>query len=89
MPSSNNSYTPRCPKKSINQAHLEKDTYDQTVTHRVKQLELNELEAPDELQINTSSHKTANTNYDRAKPMCHHCKKPGHYRNQGQLLKHQ
>ena len=27
------------------------------------------------------------TNTDRPKPKCHHCKKPGHYRNQCRLLK--
>ena len=35
------------------------------------------------------SHNTANTNAERAKPACHHCKKPGHYRNQCRLLKKQ
>ena len=64
-------------KKSINQAHLENGTFEQIVTHLEKELELNGLEAPDELQINTVSHNTANTNADRPKPMCHRCKKPG------------
>ena len=35
------------------------------------------------------SHNTANTNADRPKPTCHHCEKPGHYRNQSRLLKKQ
>ena len=35
------------------------------------------------------SHNTANANGDRPKPMCHLCKKPGHYRNQCRLLKRQ
>ena len=47
------------------------------------------MEAPDELQINTVSHNTANANADRPKPTCHQCKKPGHHRNQCQLLKKQ
>ena len=68
-------------RKSINQAHLENGTYEQIVTHSERELELNGLEAPDELQINTVSHNTANTNADRPKPTCHHCRKPGHYRN--------
>ena len=72
---------PRHLKKSKNQAHVENGTYEQTVTHLVKELELNGLEAADELKINTVSHKTANTNADRPKPTCHHCKKPGHYRS--------
>ena len=35
------------------------------------------------------SQQTTNTNADRPKPTCHHCKKPGHYRNQCRLLKKQ
>ena len=74
-------------KKSINQAHLENGTYEQIVTHLERELELNGLEAPDELQINTVSQQPTNTNADRPKPTCHHCKKPGYYRNQCRLLK--
>ena len=74
-------------KKSINQAHLENGTYEQIVTHLKKELELNGLEAPDELQINTVSHNTVNANADRSKPTCHYCKKPGHDKNQSRLLK--
>ena len=62
-------------KKSINQAHLENAAYEQIVTHLERELELNGLEAPDKLQMNTVSHNTANTNADRPKPTCHHCKK--------------
>ena len=76
-------------KKSINQAHLENGTYEQIVTHLERELELNGLESPDELQINTVSQQPANTNADRPKPTCHQCKKPGHYRNQCRLLKKQ
>ena len=76
-------------KKSINQAHLENGTYEQIVTHLERELELNGLEAPDELPINNVSQKPTNTNADRPKPTCHHCKKPGHYRNQCRLLKKQ
>ena len=64
-------------------------TYEQIVTHLERELELNGLEAPDELQINTVNHNTANANADRPKPTCHHCKKPGYYRNQCRLLKKQ
>ena len=64
-------------KKSINQAHLENGTYEEIVTHLERELELNGLEAPDELQINTVSHTTTNTNGDRPKPTCTHCEKPG------------
>ena len=62
-------------KKSINQAHLENGPYEQIVTHPGRELELNGLEDPDELQINTVSHNTVNANADRAKPTCHFCKK--------------
>ena len=73
--------------KSMNKAHLQNGTYGQTVTHLERDLELNGLEAPDEPQIKTVSHNTANTNADRPKRTCHHCKEPGHYRNQCRLLK--
>ena len=76
-------------KKSINQAHLENGTYEQIVTHLERELELNGLEAPDELPINNVSQQPTKTNADRPKPTCHHCKKPGHYRNQCSLLKKQ
>ena len=76
-------------KKSINQAHLENGTYEQIVTHLERELELNGLEAPDELPINNVSQQPTNTNADRPKPKYHHCKKPGHYRNQCRLLKKQ
>ena len=76
-------------KKSINQAHLENGTYEQIVTHLERELELNGLQAPDELQIITVSQNTVNANADRTKPTCHYCKKPGHYRNQCRLLKKQ
>ena len=76
-------------KKSINQAHLENGTYEQIVIHLEMELELNGLEAPDELQTNTVTHNTVNANADRTKPKCHYCKKPGHYKNQCRLLKKQ
>ena len=57
--------------KSINWAHLENGTYEQIVTHLERELELNGLEAPDELQINTVNQNTANANADRTKPTCH------------------
>ena len=74
-------------KKLTNQAQLENGTNKQNVTHLERELELNGLEAPDELQINTVSHNSANADADRTKPTCHYCKKPGHYRNQCRLLK--
>ena len=76
-------------KKSINQSHLENGTNEQIVTHLERELELNGLEALDELEIKTVSHNTVNANADRAKPTCHYCKKPGHYKNKCRLLKKQ
>ena len=67
--------------KVINQAHLELGIYEQRVTHLEREIELNGLEAPDELQINTVSHKNAKKNADKPEPTCHHCKKRGDYRN--------
>ena len=76
-------------KKSVNQAQLKNGTYEQIATHLEKKLELNGLQVHDELQINTMSHNTANTNADRPKATCHHCKKPVPCRNQCRLLKKQ
>ena len=55
-------------RKSKSQAHSENGTYEQIVTHLGGELELNGLEASDELQINTVSQNTTNTNADRPKP---------------------
>ena len=76
-------------KKSINQAHLENRTYEQIVTHLERELDLNGLEAPDELQVNTLSQQPTNNIAHRPKPTCQHCKKSGLYRNQFRLLKKQ
>ena len=62
-------------KKSINQSHLENSMYEQSGTHLERELELNDLEAPDELPINNVSQQPTNNNADRPKPTCHHCKK--------------
>ena len=64
-------------KKSINQAQLENGTYEQIVTHLERELELNGLEAPDELPINNVNQQSTNNDADRLKPTCHHCKKQG------------
>ena len=72
-------------RKSINQAHLENGTYEQIVIHLERELELNGLEAPDELLINNVSQQPTKTNADRPKPTCHQCKKPGPYRSHCRL----
>ena len=74
-------------KKSINQAQLENNTYEQIVSYLEKELELNGLEAPDELQKNTVTQQATQQNPGKPKPTCHHCKKPGHYRNRCRYLK--
>ena len=80
---------PKCPhlKKSINQWHLENSTYQQIVSHLKKELELKDLEAPDELQVNTVTQQATKQNSEKPKPTCHHCKKPNHYRNQCRQIK--
>ena len=74
-------------KKSINQAHLENGTCEQIVSHLEKELELNGLEAPDEMPINTVTQQAPQQNSGKSKPTCRHCKKPGHYQNQCHQLK--
>ena len=66
-------------KKTINQAHLENGTYEQIVSHLERELELNGLEAPDEMQLNAVMQQYTRQNTGKPKPTCHHCKKPGHY----------
>ena len=74
-------------KKSINQAHLENDRYEQIVSHLERELELNGLEAPDEMPINTVTQQAPQQNSNKPRPTCHYCKKPGHYQNQRRQLK--
>ena len=52
-------------KKSIKQAHLENDTYEQIVSRLQTELELNGLEAPDELQINTVTQQATQQNPEK------------------------
>ena len=52
-------------KKSINQAHLENGTYEQIVSHLERELELNGLEAPDEMPINTVTQQAPQQNTKR------------------------
>ena len=74
-------------KKSINQAHLENVAYEQVVSHPERELELNALEAPDEMQLSTVTQQATQQNSEKPKATCHHCKKPGHYRNQCRQFK--
>ena len=74
-------------KKTINQAHLENGTYEQIVSHLERELELNGLEAPNEIPINTVTQQAPEQDSNKPKPTCHNCKKPGHYQNQCRQLK--
>ena len=74
-------------KKSNIQAHLENGTFEQIVSHLERELELNGLEAPDEMQINTVTQQDSKRNPEKPKLTCHHCKNPGRYRNQCRQLK--
>ena len=60
--------------KLINQAHLENGTYEQIVSHLERELELNGLEAPDEMPINTVTQQAPQQNSNKPRPTCHHCK---------------
>ena len=79
--------TPPYLRKSINQAHLENGTYEQIVSHLERELELNGLEAPDEMPIITVTQQAPQQNSNKPRPTCDHCKKPGHYQNQCRQLK--
>ena len=74
-------------KKTFNQPQLEIGTYEQILSHLERELQLNGLEAPDDLQINTASQQATQQNSGKLKPTCHHCRKPGHYWNQSRQLK--
>ena len=63
-------------RKSINQAHLKNNTYGLIVARLERELELNDLEALDELQINIVTQQPTKPNQERPKPTCDHCKKP-------------
>ena len=61
---------------------MENGTYEQIVSHLEKELELNGLEARDEMPINTVTQEAPQRNSNKPTPTCHHCKKPCHYQNQ-------
>ena len=74
-------------KKSINQAHLENGTYEQIVSHLERELQLNGLEAPDEMPMNTVTQQPPQQNSNKSRPTCHHCKNTCHCQNQWRQLK--
>ena len=67
--------------KSFIRAHLENGTFEQVVSRLERELELNGLEAPDELQINTMTQQATQQNPEKPKPTCHYCKKHNQYGN--------
>ena len=54
----------------MNQVHSENGTYEQIVSHPEKELQLNGLEAPDELQIYTVTQHAIKPNPEKTKPTC-------------------
>ena len=66
---------------------MENGTYEQIVLHLERESEVNGLEAPDEMPINTVTQQAPQQNSNKPRPTCHHCKKPGHYQNQCRQLK--
>ena len=62
---------PRHLKKSTKQVHMENGTYEQIVLHLENELELNRLEAPDELQISTVTQQAAQHNPEKPKLTFH------------------
>ena len=54
-----------------------------------KDLELNDLEEPAELQMNTVTQHVTKSKLEKPKPTCHNCKKPSHYRAQCRQLRRQ
>ena len=73
-------------KKAFNQAHFENGTYEKIVSHLEWELELNGLEALDEMPINTCDATCPTAKLSKSQTTCHHCKKPGHYQNQCRQL---
>ena len=66
-------------RNRIIDVHLESGTSGKKVSHLEKELELNGLEAPKELQINTVTQQATKSNPEKSKTTCHHCKKQGRY----------
>ena len=66
---------------------MENGTYEHIVSHLESELEINGLEAPDEMPINTVTQQAPQQNSNKPRPTCHHCKKSGHYEKQCRQLK--
>ena len=66
---------------------MENGKYEQIVSHLERELELNGLEAPDDMPMNTVTQQAPQQNAEQPKPTCHHCKKPGKNQNQCRQLK--
>ena len=57
------------------------------MSHLERELELNGLEAPDEMPINNVTQQAPQQNSNKPRPTRHHCKKPGHYQTQCRQFK--
>ena len=57
------------------------------MSHLERELELNGLQVPYELQIVTLTQQAKQQNTEKPKSTCHHCKKPDHYGNRFRQLK--
>ena len=66
-------------KKSSNKNQLEDGTYEQFVSRLGKELDLNSLEAPDDLQTNLVTQHAVKPIPEEPEPTCHHFEKPVHY----------
>ena len=67
---------------SINQAHLEKGTYEHFVSYLEREIEFNGLEAPGELHLNTVTQQATKSNPMKTQVDMSPLEKPGHYRPQ-------
>ena len=75
--SSSSSSMPKCPRtwrNQLNRRICKNATYEQIVSHLERELQLNGLEAPDEMPINTVTQQPPQQKSNKPRPTCHHCK---------------
>ena len=73
-------------------ARLENGSYDEIVSHLEREVELNALEEPDDLQMasmtsSTTKTKTVSSNAQMSDITCNYCKEKGHMVNDCKKLK--
>ena len=82
-------------KRSVNMARLKNATYEETVTHLERELELNGLEEGDDIPVPTMSTAPTATRPGTGllssgidpNVTCNYCKKPGHVKDECRKLK--